>query len=48
METETYKKAKDILEKFDPEVKRKMEEDKKKEEEKLLQSTSNSPQSGIV
>lgn len=32
METETYKKAKEILEKFDPETKRKLEEERKKAE----------------
>lgn len=28
METETYKKAKEILERFDPETKKKLEEEK--------------------
>ena len=32
METETYKKAKEILEKFDPETKKKIEEERKQKE----------------
>ena len=32
METETYKKAKEILEKFDPETKKKMEDERRRAE----------------
>jgi len=38
METETYKKAKEILEKFDPETKKKLEEERNRSENPVPQT----------
>nr|XP_039266811.1 endoplasmic reticulum junction formation protein lunapark-B-like [Styela clava] len=40
METETYKKAKEILEKFDPETKKKLEEEKNRKDSEANAATS--------
>jgi len=46
METETYKKAKEILEKFDPETKRRLEEEKRLRETPTRIPSISSPDTG--
>ena len=46
METETYKKAKEILEKFDPETKKKLEEEKRQLETPNRVPSVSSPDTG--
>lgn len=47
METETYKKAKEILEKFDPETKKKLEEEKNRKENEANASQSTPQHPGL-
>ena len=46
METETYKRAKEILEKFDPETKKKLEEEAKARQDAALLAQHNREQQG--